>query len=1101
MKRSSALLLCLLACQTAQPAPTPPPAQPEKPKAETVWKAVIDAPDRSEKDKALDAGRHPAEMLEFLDLKPGMKVADLGAGPGYTTELMARAVGPSGVVYMQNDPRWLPFLKDAIAERFTHPAVKNVVRVDRRFDDPLPPEAKNLDEVVLNVIYHDIVNMPVDRVRAWKEIFNALQPGGAFVVIDSSAKPGTGLQDTSTLHRIDEPVVKSEVEKAGFKLAAESDFLRNPQDARDWNSSPGAAQKAGRRGQSDRFALKFIRPQNSADQIVPPHLRLPPGAKPERVTAELSVDPSQETLHGFETIELSLDAATPILWLNAEDLQILDTTPKSQVIDAQPGFVGLQFAQPLPAGAAQVSIHWLAKMPVKEDEGAHREQENGQWYVLTQGEPLGMRRVFPCFDEPSFKIPWRVSLQVPKGTPAYFNTPVESTDGETVKFAETKPLPSYLLAFGVGPFERVDAGKARTGQPVGIVVTQGKASWAKYSAQSSPKLLDLLAAYFKVGYHYPKLDLIEVPLGGGAMENPGLITFAQRINLARPGEETPQFVRRAASVEAHEFAHLWFGDMVTTAWWDDLWLNEAFATWMSNKAMGQFAPSWGADADRAASLLRAMDEDSLSTARRIRQPIESEGDIENAFDAITYNKGAAVIGMFEQFVGPEQFRMGVTRYLTDHVDGNATAKEFLTAISAEAGKDVAAPFSTFLDQNGVPSVSAKLVCDGGKGRLELAQARYVPLGAQPREETWQIPVCARTSAGRTCMLLADKTGSLDLGACPQWVAPNAGAFGYYHSAMNDEAIGRLTRHLAQLTAPERMVFFADVDAAAHAGTVEFARTFQLVETLASDKDRHVVETLLPALRAVRARGLLTEESLAKFGAFVRDTFGKREQALGFAEKKNEPDDARILRPQLLELIGDEGGDLILRSEAQKRALAWLADHRAMSPELASAALHLAAIDGDALLFDKLHESAKAETDRLERQRILDALGSFRDPELSQKGMALFLTGEFDPREAVALIWGAAKDPRTREGAVSFLEKNWDAIAAKMSKTYPARFPAIGDGFCDEEHAAALQQFFRPRAQRFAGMERNLAKAVERVRECAAFREKEVPGLVQYLKSR
>jgi len=199
-------------------------------------------------------------MLRFLGVRNGMKVLDLGAGPGYTTELIARAVAPGGVVYMQNDPRWLPFLKDALAERFTHPAMQGVVRADVPFDDPVPPDARDLDLAVMNVIYHDVVNMPVDRARMNKAIFDALRPGGAYVVIDSSAKEGTGLAETKTLHRIDESVVRDEVQSAGFRLESESEFLRNPADARDWNASPPAAEKAGKRGTSDRFALRFVKP-------------------------------------------------------------------------------------------------------------------------------------------------------------------------------------------------------------------------------------------------------------------------------------------------------------------------------------------------------------------------------------------------------------------------------------------------------------------------------------------------------------------------------------------------------------------------------------------------------------------------------------------------------------------------------------------------------------------------------------------------------------------------------------------------------------------------------------------------------------------------
>ncbi len=249
-----ALLLACAACASAprQAAPSERPDQ--------LAARIVDSPDRSEADRTLDPGRHPKEMLRFLGVRNGMKVLDLGAGPGYTTELIARAVAPGGVVYMQNDPRWLPFLKDALEERFTHPAMQGVVRADVPFDDPVPPDARDLDLAVMNVIYHDVVNMPVDRARMNKAIFDALRPGGAYVVIDSSAKEGTGLAETKTLHRIDESVVRDEVQSAGFRLESESEFLRNPADARDWNASPPAAEKAGKRGTSDRFALRFVKP-------------------------------------------------------------------------------------------------------------------------------------------------------------------------------------------------------------------------------------------------------------------------------------------------------------------------------------------------------------------------------------------------------------------------------------------------------------------------------------------------------------------------------------------------------------------------------------------------------------------------------------------------------------------------------------------------------------------------------------------------------------------------------------------------------------------------------------------------------------------------
>lgn len=222
-------------------------------------RAVVDAPDRDPEDKKLDAGRKPAELLAFAGIKPGMKVAELGAGGGYTAELLARAVGPTGVVYGQNSPLLLEkFAAKPWAARVAKPVDKNVVSVAREFDDPLPPEAKDLDAVIINLFYHDTFWMKVDRAKMNAAVFRALKPGGVYIVVDHSARPGTGSSEAQTTHRIEESVVRAEVPQAGFKLVADADFLRNPDDKRDWSTSPGAAGE--KRGTSDRFVLKFVKP-------------------------------------------------------------------------------------------------------------------------------------------------------------------------------------------------------------------------------------------------------------------------------------------------------------------------------------------------------------------------------------------------------------------------------------------------------------------------------------------------------------------------------------------------------------------------------------------------------------------------------------------------------------------------------------------------------------------------------------------------------------------------------------------------------------------------------------------------------------------------
>jgi alanyl aminopeptidase len=354
------------------------------------------------------------------------------------------------------------------------------------------------------------------------------------------------------------------------------------------------------------------------------------------------------------------------------------------------------------------------------------------------------------------------------------------------------------------------------------------------------------------------------------------------------------------------------------------------------------------------------------------------------------------------------------------------------------------------------------------------------------------------------MLLADKTGALDLGACPAWVTANAGAAGYYRSALDDDALARLTKNVGKLTVPERMLHFFDLAAAARAGALDLARVLELLQALGSDKDRHVVQALLPTTMLVRDAGLVSDELLAKYQAFVRDTFGKRAHALGFVERKKESEDTRILRPPLLRIAGDEGGDLQLRSDAQKLALRWLSDHRVASPELASVALYLAAIEGDALLYQKLHAAAKAETDRVERELIFEAMGRFRDPELVQQGFQIFLSDEFDPRESAALMWGPAQFRKTREAALQFVKKNFDTIVRRMPQElgdYGAGLPFIADGFCDEPHAAEAEQFFRPLMAAHPGGDRHLAQSIEDVRQCVAFREKQAPSVAAFLGKR
>jgi alanyl aminopeptidase len=860
----------------------------------------------------------------------------------------------------------------------------------------------------------------------------------------------------------------------------------------------------------------------------PPRLRLPVGVRPLKNTATLTVVPSRETFDGEMQIEIEARSPLPLLWLNADGLTIdqASASPSTgggakvdaRVVPGDKNFVGLAFDTPLPAGTSVVRIVYHGALSATELDGASRQKEGGDWYVYTHFEPLAARRVFPCFDEPGFKVPWQLTLRIQKGDTALTNTPALSTeegkDGlTTVRFAETKPLPSYLIAFAVGPFGIVDAGKTGQGNtPVRIITPRGKESWARFAVESTGPVLTLLEKYFGRAYPYEKLDVIAVPMFGGAMENPGLITFRQSLILSKPDMESTGFRRAYASVAAHELAHIWFGDLVTTAWWDDLWLNEAFATWMTPKIMEQYRPEWDPPSGRAQSANGAMRSDSLVSARQIRQPVASNDDIKNAFDSITYQKGAAVITMFERWVGASAFQKGVQRYMTEHAHGTATGRDFLAAVTAEAKQDVAAPFSTFLDQPGVPSVAAEVLCDAKKASLVLSQARYLPAGSEGGSTAgksgksasgtpWQVPVCTRFSiAGkvdRACTLLGAAPTEMPLKACPEWILPNDSASGYYRTAYGPKLLEGLTKHLVALSAAEKIALVGDLTAHARAGKLDYAALFPLVPALAKDKSAQVVAAAAGVLSAVRDIPLINAAARPRYAKFVRDTLGARAHALGLRSKVSEDEDTRWLRPIVIDLVADQGEDAALRAECTNAARAWLSDKSAIAPELIGTSLGIAASFGDRDLFDAFVADAKKTPERADRDRLISALGQFRDPTLVAAAMALTLGNDFDARESIRILYGATRMPETAPLAYGFLTKNFDAIVSRLPRDWAAGAPGIGAAVCDDARRGEIQAFFADRAPKYVGGPRSLAQSLEGMHLCSTFKVAQAPGVTAY----
>jgi alanyl aminopeptidase len=842
----------------------------------------------------------------------------------------------------------------------------------------------------------------------------------------------------------------------------------------------------------------------AASTEAPPTLRLPTTVRPLKQAAELTLVPGHDTFQGRIDFDLDVREPRDVIWLNAREVKIsaaLLNGERAEVVPGTKEVAGIAPPKTLQPGTAHLRIDYEGQISKASSAGIFQLEEGGNSYVYTQFEPTDARRAFPCFDEPSFKSPWRISLRVPASMMALSNTPEisstpEATGMKLVRFAETRPLPSYLVAFAAGPFETVSAGRsARRKVPLRVIVPRGHAGEAAFVSEAIPQILAKLEDYFGIPCPYEKLDSIVMPISNFAMENVGLITYGQSLLLAKPGQDTLRRQRECASVVAHEMAHQWFGDLVTTAWWDDIWLNEAFATWMADKILEEWRPEWHADIDRVQERLDAMHLDSLVSTRRIRQPIESESDIANAFDGITYQKGAAVIRMFEQYVGADRFRHGVRLYLKQHADGNATAKDFLTEVSTGAQRDIAAAFSTFLDQPGVPAISAELKCGDGPPRLLLSQKRSLPIGSTgAAKEQWSVPVCVAygTHASRSeCTLLSQPSGEIALKAksCPAWVLPDKGENGYYRVVYRGDLLPQLlAKGRDQLTSAERVGVLGDVAALVQTGDMQAAQALRIVPQFAADPSPQVVGAAAGIID-VLPESELPPELVTRRAESIRSVFSRHAEQLGWSPKEGESDDDQLMRRSIVPFVAREGEDKPLVDPAAKLAGEWLETRKGVNPNMLSPVLSTAAEFGDRALFDSILKAAKSDKDPSIRETLIAALGSFRNPELVRQAMSLVLDPGLDIRESFFLLFAPLNYRETAQLPFEFVRTHLDQILKVLPREVGGDFAAglveVGDASCSPQEADEVAQYFTPRVKDWTGGERRLANTLERIHLCAA----------------
>jgi alanyl aminopeptidase len=616
------------------------------------------------------------------------------------------------------------------------------------------------------------------------------------------------------------------------------------------------------------------------------------------------------------------------------------------------GFVTATLARKISPGAYKLDIEFHDTFNT-DAVGLYRMEKDGRAYAFTQFEADYARDAFPCWDEPSFKIPYQLIISVPKDEVAIANTlPEKETvaDGwKTTVFKTTRPLPSYLLAIATGDLEWVEI--PGLGVPGRVVTVKGQSQLAKAAALTTAPILHALEAYFGTPYPYDKLDLIAVPeYWAGAMENAGAITYTDVALLIDPNAQTATQLQRLVRISAHELAHMWFGDLVTMQWWDDLWLNESFADWMGDKITQQVHPEFSWDLAALQGSQDVMFEDAQPSTRAIRQPVESTDNLfENV--GLAYDKGKAVLSMFERWIGPETFQKGVNAYLKAHAWGNATAGDLWTELDRASGRNVSQAMAGFIEQPGFPLVEVR---PGANGSVVLTQRRFTNLGVDQKNLSWQIPLTLKFEhdgkvESRT-LLLDQPEQTVDLGSQATWIYPNQDAYGYFRWNIPPEMMKTLAASsVTSLSPRERIGLISNTGALLMAGAIHGDDYLRTLEAMGRDPEPLVLTSLLQALQNVKV--VIPPDDSDAFAAFVRRTLGPALDRVGMNATPGEAEVQSMVRPRLLAWLGDEGRDASVQSFAETKANQFLADPTSVDPSLAGTVLILAAHNGDRALFD------------------------------------------------------------------------------------------------------------------------------------------------------
>jgi len=838
--------------------------------------------------------------------------------------------------------------------------------------------------------------------------------------------------------------------------------------------------------------------------------RLSGNVAPEHYTLWFAPDLATATFRGRESIRVQIRASTPTVTLHAAEIEFDEVSieadgvnqPARVTLDARSETATFTVPRSIPAGRATIHIRYRGILNDKL-RGFYLSSANGRRYAVTQLEATDARRAFPSFDEPTYKATFEVSMMIDNADAAISNgaqisdTPGPEPGKRTLVFATTPKMSSYLVAMVVGDF--VCRSGAADGTPIRVCSTPDKLDLTAYALEAAAQQLAFYNDYFGIRYPFGKLDIIAVPdFAAGAMENVGAIIFRERSLLIDPARASFNAQKGVASIISHEIAHQWFGNLVTMKWWNDIWLNEGFATWIASRPLAAWRPAWNVQLDDATDTQGALGLDALRSTRAIRLDVETPDEINEVFDGIAYEKTAGVLRMLEAYVGPEAFRKGISSYLKTYAYSNAAGEDFWDEMTRVTGRPVDRIMRAFVEQPGAPVVSVQTRCSGAGMETTLAQERFVGATGVAPSEVWTIPVCFKRGADLTnCEVLDQPRRTIQASACGTTSFANAGSRGYYFTEYAPEAVRDLARGAADLAPIERLSLLADEWWMVREGRHDIGVYLDLAQGLANDNTAVVTDTLATRLAFI-GEYLVTGDQQPRWQRWIRERFGPSLESLGLPGEPGDTDERQSRRAELLGLVAGTGNDPAVQRRVRQLADAYLSDPASLSGTLAPVVLRLAAASGDAALYERYLarlETLAAQPE--EYYRFFNALSSFTQPALVQRTLEFAISPAVRTQDTATLLAGLMSRPASRDAAWAFVQAQWTALTQKLGtfQGIPTIVGSLG-GFCSTARAAEVRQFFEMNAVRFA--ERTLRQALERIESCTVLRDRQSTALTSWL---